>query len=220
VENEGTNTNHSCERRRHSVDDKVIATQARAVRVAPAALPCVLAPLGIRLDVNPRTLVPRLHSFSGFYPSLSKSATQRHNDHWKASPTFQLGLLWGSFSYYALIRSLPHNLRSGIPFAEPPVSSLRFAPPQPKLSLAPLRSFKARNYGLQCLQPVSPSYYSPLREPNNVLQYSNADMSENCLTLNVFRPSGVNMNSRLPVMVWIYGGGFISERWMSHDRVL
>jgi acetylcholinesterase len=45
-------------------------------------------------------------------------------------------------------------------------------------------------------------------------------MSENCLTLNVFRPSGVKMHSRLPVMVWIYGGGFFSEQWLSHARVL
>jgi hypothetical protein len=39
-------------------------------------------------------------------------------------------------------------------------------------------------------------------------------MSEDCLTLNVFRPSGVDGNSSLPVMVWIYGGGFISTWWM------
>ena len=32
--------------------------------------------------------------------------------------------------------------------------------------------------------------------------------SEDCLTLNIFRPTGTNTSSALPVMVWIYGGGF------------
>ena len=34
-------------------------------------------------------------------------------------------------------------------------------------------------------------------------------MSEDCLTINVFRPRGLPSASRLPVMAWIYGGGFI-----------
>ena len=33
-------------------------------------------------------------------------------------------------------------------------------------------------------------------------------VSEDCLTLNVFRPSGVSTSAALPVMVWVYGGGF------------
>lgn len=31
---------------------------------------------------------------------------------------------------------------------------------------------------------------------------------EDCLTLDVLRPSGTKSGSNLPVMLWIYGGGF------------
>ena len=34
-------------------------------------------------------------------------------------------------------------------------------------------------------------------------------MSEDCLTLNIFRPAGTSAQTKLPVMVWIFGGGFI-----------
>ena len=44
-------------------------------------------------------------------------------------------------------------------------------------------------------------------------------MSEDCLTLNVFRPSGVDVDSSLPVMVWIFGGGFQCAWWTSHGLV-
>ncbi|KAI0284362.1 extracellular triacylglycerol lipase precursor [Russula aff. rugulosa BPL654] len=90
-------------------------------------------------------------------------------------------------------RLQPSNLDffGGIPFAEPPVGKYRLSPPRPKHSLSPLRSFNASNYGPECLQ-----------------QGSDADMSEDCLTLNIFRPSGTDKDSSLPVMFWIYGGGF------------
>ena len=34
-------------------------------------------------------------------------------------------------------------------------------------------------------------------------------VSEDCLTLNVFRPAGISKDAQLPVAVWIYGGGFV-----------
>lgn len=38
---------------------------------------------------------------------------------------------------------------------------------------------------------------------------SNGPQGEDCLTLNVQRPSTANACSKLPVAVWIYGGGFV-----------
>ncbi|KAI0322476.1 Carboxylesterase [Amylostereum chailletii] len=82
----------------------------------------------------------------------------------------------------------------GIPYAEPPVGDLRFSPPKLKLSLDPASTFNALNFGPSCLQPLTPE----------------DTISEDCLTLNIYRPSDVQTGSPLPVMVWIYGGGFVS----------
>ncbi|KAH9062838.1 esterase 1 [Lactarius vividus] len=98
------------------------------------------------------------------------------------------------------LRSYNQDFFGGIPFASPPVASLRLAPPRLKLSLAPSRSFDARSYGPSCLQLEN-----------------DADMSEDCLTLNIFRPSGVDSLASLPVMVWIYGGGFLAGQSSIYD---
>ncbi|OBZ67058.1 Lipase 1 [Grifola frondosa] len=82
----------------------------------------------------------------------------------------------------------------GIPFAEPPLGSLRFSPPVPKYNLG-VPTFNASEYGFLCLQS------SPFGGPPSI-------MSEDCLTINVLRPSGVHEGSQLPVMVWIGGLGY------------
>ncbi|KAF2433680.1 alpha/beta-hydrolase [Tothia fuscella] len=76
----------------------------------------------------------------------------------------------------------------GIPYALPPVGELRFKKPQP----IPVKSKTlVKEYGKTCMQ-VS----------------DRTDMSEDCLFLNVVRPSGINASANLPVFVSIYGGGF------------
>jgi carboxylesterase type B len=86
----------------------------------------------------------------------------------------------------------------GIPYAQPPTGTLRFHQPLPVNETWERRS--AVNYGNWCIQaPVSLAGFS---RPG----YTQAE-SEDCLTINIVRPSGYDQYSRLPVLVWIYGGG-------------
>jgi para-nitrobenzyl esterase len=88
----------------------------------------------------------------------------------------------------------------GIPFAAPPVGDLRWRPPQP---VEPWEGvLQADSYGSVCPQlPYSEdSFWGRLR------QYSPSEMSEDCLYLNVWAPADSSAE-RLPVMVWIHGGG-------------
>ncbi|KAF8890726.1 triacylglycerol lipase 3 [Infundibulicybe gibba] len=87
-----------------------------------------------------------------------------------------------------------------IPFAKPPVGNLRFQPPVLTTALSG-PTFDASNFGAGCLQTVVPLFNYRALPPNLV--------SEDCLTLNVFRPAGLHANASLPVLFWIYGGAFV-----------
>jgi len=85
----------------------------------------------------------------------------------------------------------------GIPFAAPPVGPLRWQPPQPVEHWSGVRP--AVSYGPDCMQIPFPNDAAPLRTVP----------SEDCLYLNVWRPAH-RLAHKLPVMVWIYGGGFVN----------
>ena len=91
----------------------------------------------------------------------------------------------------------------GIPFAAPPVGKLRWRPPEPAAPWPGVRP--ADHFGPPCMQPASPKRLGPWTR----VFLSDRTPSEDCLYLNIWtteqRPA-----SPLPVMVWIYGGGFTS----------
>jgi para-nitrobenzyl esterase len=87
----------------------------------------------------------------------------------------------------------------GLPYAAAPVGELRWAAPQAVRPWPGLRS--ATSFAPACMQGGEPW---PPGAPAEA-------QSEDCLYLNVWRPAGAGADSaggKLPVMVWIHGGGW------------
>jgi para-nitrobenzyl esterase len=81
----------------------------------------------------------------------------------------------------------------GIRYAQPPVRELRWKPPVPVTDRPDPNP--TSDFGPACIQPSSPS--------GSIYADLPARMSEDCLFLNVWKPTGA---ARAPVMVWIHGG--------------
>ena len=91
----------------------------------------------------------------------------------------------------------------GIPYAAPPVGSLRFKPPAPPRHWDGVRD--ALEAGNICTQQRYPAFLNETQP-----------MGEDCLLLHVYVPE-VNGTERLPVMLWLHEGGFVVGNGAMYD---
>lgn len=84
----------------------------------------------------------------------------------------------------------------GIPFAAPPIGSLRWRAPQPPTPWRDVRPATA--YRNDCMQQPFRGDAAPMGAPP----------AEDCLYLNVWKPAAAS--AKMPVILWIYGGGFVN----------
>jgi para-nitrobenzyl esterase len=84
----------------------------------------------------------------------------------------------------------------GVPFAKPPVQGLRWQPPQ---SISWQGVWNADRKMPECMQVL---------RPHNINHYFGEEASsEDCLYMNIRAPAAAKQGAKLPVIVFIYGGG-------------
>ena len=136
--------------------------------------------------------------------SRREEVSAHHQPHEPAAPPRPVYVSLPEYGDMEGRRESSVDVFRAVPFAAPPVGSLRFAPPEPPSRWHPAK-LDASFPGPDCWQPVDP-VVNPLAKREN--------MSEDCLYLNVYAPAGSAARSRqgtrnlLPVMVWFHGGGF------------
>ncbi len=93
---------------------------------------------------------------------------------------------------------LPSGVKAwlGVPFAQPPINNLRWKPPQPITWKGVWNADRKMQECMQVLRPHNINHY-----------FGEESTGEDCLYLNVWGPANATASSKLPVIVFIYGGG-------------
>jgi para-nitrobenzyl esterase len=93
----------------------------------------------------------------------------------------------------------------GVRYAQPPVGDLRWRPPRP--ATPGEQQLDATRFGNDCAQGTSP--------------WGKPSTSEDCLFLNIYMPAQTGASQlwerKLPVMVWVHGGGFTAGNGGAYD---
>ncbi|OBZ70961.1 hypothetical protein A0H81_09027 [Grifola frondosa] len=161
------------------------------------SLPCPTAPsikFGWRARSSPVVTVSagarrrRISEEFGCVPVALQMTTLIYLSSSICGPNIQRQLYCRTFGEINFLGIIKQDFFGGIPFAEAPIGQRRFSPPVFRPSLD-LPVFNASEFGAPCPQQ------------------SVTNFTDDCLTVNILRPTGIH-EVPLPVMVWIYGGGF------------
>ncbi|MDO5654409.1 MAG: carboxylesterase family protein [Brachymonas sp.] len=106
-------------------------------------------------------------------------------------------------------RSAQGRVFLNIPYAAPPVGKLRFMAPQPPAPWAAPRD--AHVAGATCMQNLD------MRVFNGKPRRMFITGDEDCLNLNIYAPADMVSGEKLPVMVWLHGGGWVVGSNVMYD---
>ncbi|OAQ97381.1 hypothetical protein LLEC1_01595 [Akanthomyces lecanii] len=118
-------------------------------------------------------------------------------------------------------RPLASTTFNGIPYAVSPTGPLRLRPPQ-RLPSGQTDRIDATGAAAACpqllLSPADATIVGKIG--GKLLQthfLSNLAGQEDCLTVSIQRPANTTANAKLPVLFWIFGGGFAFGTTSTYD---